>query len=155
MTMPWAWALLVSGFIIVVILGLYVRYLIAEIKRREAFRRNEVRRAHDNCAENLDVIARAMLADQVDLVEGCLRCRVMLDIMDPTLLRRDELQIFQHVSNQAAHLHTHQARNELTPRERMQEDRERMQLMALNREKIRDGARNVMQLIRTNRTPER
>lgn len=149
MSIFWAWALLIVGLLIIMGLGVYIVVLLRELKRREALRRDEVRRAQENCLENLDVIARAMLVDQVDLVEGCLRCRVMIDIFEPELLADAKFRIFQYIADKAAHLHTHQAREALSPRERMQEDRERLQLTALNREQIRAGAQHVLALVKS------
>ncbi|MGC3872376.1 DUF2489 domain-containing protein [Halomonas sp. GXIMD04776] len=121
-----AWGLL--GIAIIVIIGLagYALTLWREVKRRRTFREEEVRRANDNCLESLDVIARAMLAEQVDLIEGSLRCKVLLEIIDPALLERPTFKPFDDVHQRTAHLHTHSARRELTPRERFKEDRERI-----------------------------
>jgi len=139
-----AWLLLGGGLVIVIGLGGYALSLWREVGRRELFRREEVRRANDNCLESLDVIARAMLADQVDLVEGSLRCKVLLEIIDPVLLERSAFHVFVGVHRRTAHLHTHSARRALTPRQRMQEDRQRLAVAGELRQAIRDAARAVI-----------
>ncbi len=134
------WVLL--GVALVAILGLagYAWRLWQEVRRREQFRVEEVRRANDNCLESLDIIARAMQAEQVGLTEGSLRCKVLLEIIDPRLLERESLQVFSEVHRRTAHLHTHTARRELSPRERMSEDRERLALEDELRPRILDAA---------------
>lgn len=133
-----AWLLLGSAAIAVGGLGVYALSLWREVKRRDAYRHEEVRRANDNCLESLDIIARAMLAGQMDLTEGCLRCKVLLEIIDPQLLERSSLHVFTEVHQRTAHLHTHSSRRLLTPRQRMQEDRQRLAV----EDELRTGIRN-------------
>jgi hypothetical protein len=47
------------------------------------FRAEEEQRAHDNCLENLEMVASALLQEQVDVTEGAWRCKVLLEILDP------------------------------------------------------------------------
>ncbi|SDK95677.1 Protein of unknown function [Modicisalibacter muralis] len=120
-----AWLMLGSAVVVVGGLGMYALLLWRKVKSRDSFRREEIRRANENCLESLEVIARAMLADQVDLTEGSLRCKVLLEIIDPKLLERPSLRIFAEVHQRTAHLHTHSSRRVLTPLQRLQEDRQR------------------------------
>ncbi|WP_162617849.1 DUF2489 domain-containing protein [Salinicola halophilus] len=106
-------------------LAWYARRLWREVRRREAFSRDEVVRANRNCVDSLEAIANAMVGGQVDPVEGALRCRVLLDIIDTRLVQKESLQVFATVQERAAHLKTHQARHDLSPRQRYREDRAR------------------------------
>ncbi len=108
--------------LIIVGLSLYAWRLWREVRRREAFRVDEIARANRNCVESLDAISKAMIERQVDLVEGALRCKVLLDIIDNRLVERDSWRVFVDVQGQAAHLRTHEARRELSPRQRHRED---------------------------------
>lgn len=139
-----AWLLLASGIIVICGLGGYGLSLWREVKRRDLFRRNEIRRANDNCLESLDTIARAMLADQMDLTEGSLRCKVLLEIIDPGLLDRPTLHVFAEVHRRTAHLHTHSSRRALTPDQRLHEDRERLAVEEEMRASVLDGALAVI-----------
>ncbi len=120
-----AWLLLGGAVIVVAGLVGYAGALWREVRRRDLFRREEVRRANENCLESLDAIARAMLAGQVNLTEGSLRCKVLLEIIDTRLLERSSFQVFADVHQRTSHLHTHTSRRELSARARLQEDRER------------------------------
>lgn len=139
-----AWLLLGAAAIVVVGLGSYALTLWREVKRREAFRRDEIRRANDNCLESLGMIASAMLVEQVDLIEGSLRCKVLLEIIDPGLLDRPEFRVFGEVHQRTGHLHTHSARQALTPRERLQEDRQRLAVEDELQGSVREAAGAVL-----------
>lgn len=116
------------GLAIVAALGAYAYVLWREVRRRQAFREEELRRAHDNCLENLELVANALQQGQVDITEGAWRCRALLDILDPTLVARPEFRAFAEVHERTRHLHTHSARQALTPKARFQEDRERIKV---------------------------
>ncbi|SHE89587.1 Protein of unknown function [Modicisalibacter ilicicola DSM 19980] len=139
-----AWLLLALALAVVLGLAGYAWTLWREVRRRQAFREEEVRRANDNCLESLDMIARAMLAEQVDLTEGSLRCKVLLEIIDPALLERSIFQPFDQVHQRTAHLHTHSARQSLTPRERLEEDRQRLEVEDDLRDSILAAADGVI-----------
>ncbi len=87
-----------------------------------------MRRAHENCLENLELVASALQQGQVDITEGAWRCKTLLDILDPSLVSRPEFLAFAEVHERTRHLHTHSARQALSPRERFQEDRERLKV---------------------------
>ncbi|GAA0556135.1 DUF2489 domain-containing protein [Halomonas salifodinae] len=121
-----ALGLLALALIILAGLSGYAWSLWREVKRRKAFRADELRRAHEQCLEGLDAVARAMLSEQVDITEGALRCKVMLEIIDSRLIEREDFRVFGEVHARTAHLHTHSARQALSPRERFKEDKERL-----------------------------
>lgn len=121
-------ALVALALALAVIAGLsiYALKLRKEVKRREAFRIDEDRRAQQNSLENLDYVTSALLQEQVEITEGAWRCKVLLEIVDPNLAERPDFQAFAEVYNRTRHLKTHSARAKLTPRERMSEDKQRL-----------------------------
>ena len=118
--------LLALAVTVIAALGGYAFFLRKEVKRREEFRLDEERRAQQNSLENLANVVRALGQEQVDITEGSWRCKVLLEIVDPSLSERPEFQAFAEVYSRTRHLKTHSARKQLTPRERMQEDKERL-----------------------------
>lgn len=137
------WSLAALAAAIVAGLAAYAATLWREVRRREAFRQEETRRAHQNCLDSLGAIAAAMRAEQVDLVEGALRCKVLLEIIDPALVQRDAFRIFVTVHAETQHLHTHSSRKALTPRQRMDEDRQRLAVEDVHRPALLDAAQEV------------
>ncbi|WP_148254077.1 DUF2489 domain-containing protein [Aidingimonas lacisalsi] len=139
-----AWLLLALAVLVNAGLGFYALRLWREVKRREAFKREEVDRANQQCLDSLDAIAKAMLDDQVDLTEGALRCKVLLEIIDSDLTGQERFRVFAEMHERTAHLHTHSSRQALTPRDRMKEDRERLAVESELDETIRAAAREVL-----------
>tara|TARA_R100001039_G_scaffold13520_1_gene7620 strand:+ start:78 stop:545 length:468 start_codon:yes stop_codon:yes gene_type:complete len=118
--------LLALAVTVIAALGGYAFFLRKEVKRREEFRLDEEQRAQQNSLENLDYVVSALVQEQVDITEGSWRCKVLLEIVDPSLTERPEFRAFADVYERTRHLKTHSARKQLTPRERMQEDKERL-----------------------------
>lgn len=139
-------ALILLAVAVAVIAGLclYAWTLRKELKRREAYRRAEDARAQQNSLENLDYVASALVQEQVDITEGAWRCKVLLEIIDPSLTERSEFQAFAEHYNRTNHLKTHSARQKLTPRERMQEDKERLMVENDMREDVLEAAKQVL-----------
>lgn len=148
MTTTTALILLALGLAIIAGLGAYAYTLWQEVRRRDAWRQDELRRAHENCLENLEMVAAALLQEQVDITEGSWRIKVLLEILDPRLSERPDFQPFGDVHARTRHLHTHSARKALTPRERMREDRERLEVEAELRQPVLDAARAVLEFRR-------
>lgn len=137
--------LLAIAGVIIVGLAAYAMTLRKEVKRREAFRLDEDRRAQQNSLQNLDYVASALVQEQVEITEGSWRCKVLLEIVDPSLAERPEFQAFAEVYNRTRHLKTHSARKQLTPRERMQEDKERLAVEDEMRADVLAAAQAVIQ----------
>ncbi|MCE8014022.1 DUF2489 domain-containing protein [Billgrantia desiderata] len=148
MTTTTALILLAVGLAIIAGLAAYAYTLWKEVQRREAFREDELRRAHENCLANLEIVASSLLQEQVDITEGAWRCKLLLDILDPSLLERPDFQAFAEVHARTQHLHTHSARKELAPRDRMREDRERLEVEAEWRQPVLAAAQEVLKFRR-------
>ncbi|MFC0268468.1 DUF2489 domain-containing protein [Kushneria aurantia] len=135
--------LLVVGIVIVAALTGVAWRQYRELRRRHDASRHEVLKRQQHCIDSLEVIGRAMLAEQMDLVEGCLRSRVIVDHLNPELLREEPFEVIARVSEEADHLHTHQARARLSPAQRMREDGERIELADRYRDRIMRAAQTM------------
>ena len=136
--------LLAVAIAVIVALGAYAWYLRQEVGRRDAYRRDEDTRAQQNSLENLDYVASALVQEQVDITEGAWRCKVLLEIIDPSLTERREFQAFAELYSRTQHLKTHSARQQLTPQARMQEDKERLMAENEMREAVLEAAKEVL-----------
>ncbi|WP_110656158.1 DUF2489 domain-containing protein [Salinicola halimionae] len=128
MSLPLAIGFTILAVLIIAGLSIYAWRLWGEVKRRRAFRVAEIDRANQNCIDSLDALSQAMVERQVDMVEGALRCKVLLDIIDNRLVDREVWRVLGEVQVEAEHLHTHQSRRELSPRERHREDLQREEM---------------------------
>ncbi|MFQ3787518.1 DUF2489 domain-containing protein [Halomonas sp. A29] len=148
MTTTTALIMTAVGLAIIAGLGAYAFTLWQEVRRRRAFREDELRRAQENCLANLEIVASSLLQEQVDVTEGAWRCKALLDILDPGLIEEPAFQPFGEVYTRTQHLHTHSARKELAPRDRMREDRERLEVEAQWRQPILAAAEEVLRFRR-------
>ena len=139
-------ALVLLAVAIAVVIGLcfYAWSLRKEVSRREAYRQDEDARAQQNSLENLDYVASALVQEQVDITEGAWRCKLLLEIIDPSLTERSEFQAFAEHYSRTRHLNTHSARQQLTARERMQEDKERLIAEDDMRDAVLEAAKAVI-----------
>lgn len=140
MTTTTALVLFALALAVVAGLGAYAVTLWREVRRRRAFREEELRQAHANCLENLELVASALLQEQVNITEGAWRCKVLLEILDPRLVERPDFVAFAEVHGRTRHLHTHSARQALSPRDRFREDRERLSVEEEFREPVLKAA---------------
>lgn len=137
--------LLIVAVAVIVGLCIYAWSLRKEVSRREAFRREEDKRAKQNSLDNLDYVAAALVQEQVDITEGAWRCKVLLEIIDPNLTERAEFQAFSEHYRRTKHLKTHSARQQLSPRERMLEDKERLAAEGEMRKEVLEAAKAVLE----------
>lgn len=140
--------LVALGLLIIIGLAAYALHLWREVRRRNAFREEEDRRAIENCLENLEMVASSLIQGQVDITEGAWRCKVLLEIIDPQLGERDTFRAFGDVFERTRHLHTHSARAALTPKARFQEDHERLAVEKEMREPVIEAAHATLEFRR-------
>lgn len=145
MSLSVATILLAVGVAVILALVVYAFRLHQEVKRRDTFRREEDLRAVTNSLDNLDYVTAALVQEQVDITEGAWRCKVLLEIIDASLAEREEFSAFAEVYNRTQHLKTHSARSQLTPRDRMREDKERLQVEGEMRQRVLQAAKAVIQ----------
>ncbi|WP_114418341.1 DUF2489 domain-containing protein [Marinospirillum perlucidum] len=137
--------LLAAAIAILIPLAGYALHLHLEAKRQQAqaeeIRAKEASQARTNLLENLDVLARALSDEQVNATEGCLRIRVMLDLLDEGHhLNHEDLVVFDLVHQKTKHLATHKARNELPAEEKEKQDQERRAVEEQFEGQIKAGA---------------
>ncbi|MDR5874777.1 DUF2489 domain-containing protein [Halomonas sp. CUBES01] len=144
MSLTSALLLLLLAVVVIAGLAVYAYRLRQEVKRRDAFRVAEDQQAQLKSLENLDWVTAALVQEQVDVTEGAWRCKVLLEIIDPSLTERADFQAFAQLYEQTKHLKTHSARQQLTPRERMQEDRERLEAERQMRSDVLAAAQAVI-----------
>ncbi len=136
-----ALAMLVVGLLIVAGLAYYAHTLRLQVKAREQEQQAVVDKAREKTLENIHFISQALLEEQVDVMEACLRIRVLIDIIEPEWFELPELKVFSEISRRGDHLATHQARKDLPKQERMKQDVERMALEAEYQDAALAGAR--------------
>ncbi|WP_027966788.1 DUF2489 domain-containing protein [Halomonas halocynthiae] len=148
-------AMILLGVALLVTAGLagYAFLLWREVGKRKAFRYDEDRRAVQNSLENLELVASALLQDQVGITEAAWRCRTLFDIIESGLVDEPEFKAFAIVHARTQHLHSHSARMALTAAQRRKEDQERLEVEGEMREPVLASAKAALDFVAKKRRP--
>jgi hypothetical protein len=143
---------LIMALILVALLAFWVGRMAGQLKDAQqrsgqASTRSATARdaARDAARSSIQVLARCILADQVEYSEACIRIKVLLDALPESERSHPELEIFETLWQALAHHPTHAARDDLDKRERWTLDRERWTLEETHGEAIRRGARRLLE----------
>ena len=96
---------------------------------------------------SIKVIATAMLEDQVELSEGCIRVKVLIDHFDVSLHEQEAFKIFEKMYRKTEHMPTHQARKDVDKNFIHKLDQQRFALEKQHRESIRKAASELLEVL--------
>jgi hypothetical protein len=97
--------------------------------------------------DSIKVIATTMLEDQVELSEGCIRIKVLIDHLDASLHEQDAFKIFELMYRETEHMPTHQARKNTDKNFIHKLDQQRFALEKQHRESVRKAAKKLLETI--------
>lgn len=119
---PLAFGLLSLALAVVAGLACYALLLWRRVWRNEraltAQRAYEQARRKAGLAEDLRILASCLLDEQVPLIEGAIRIKVLLDNYDPALSQDPRCEVFQTLYDATAQIPTHAAWKALDKAER-------------------------------------
>ena len=115
---PFVAVLLVIGALLIAALAGYAAYLWRRVWHNE--REQAALQAHrrDELAADLRILANCLLDEQVPLIEGAIRIKVLLDNYDAELGQDPRCQVFQELFEATAEVPTHAAWKALDKAER-------------------------------------
>lgn len=133
---PWPYLILL-GLVIIVVLAAYARRLLLQVKAQEVAAKKAKEavqlkhNAHDSkIIKSVQIITRAMQAEQCDYSEGCWRLCVLLDSLKLSNSLDQQFPAIFELYNKIKHMQILDARKELAKRDRMKQDMERMKVEA-------------------------
>lgn len=94
--------------------------------------------------ESIKIIAQCMLDEQMELSEGCIRIKVLLDHVAPEFHDDPYFKVFAQIYDATRHMPTHEARKEADKKLIMRLDLERMTLEEDNKEAILSASRQLL-----------
>ncbi|MFT5718585.1 MAG: hypothetical protein ACI9T7_002792 [Oleiphilaceae bacterium] len=112
----------------------------AQKEAQEAEKRNYLK-------DSIRVIATTMLEDQVELSEGCIRIKVLIDHFDVSLHEQESLKIFEQMYRDTKHMPTHEARKNTDKNFIHKLDQQRFALEKKHRESIRNAAKELLKIL--------
>jgi len=90
--------------------------------------------------DSIKVIATTILENQVELSEGCIRIKVLIDHLDASLHEQDAFKIFEKMYRDTEHMPTHQARKNTDKNFINKLDQQRFALEKTHRDSIRKAS---------------
>lgn len=115
---PVALALLMAGVLLIAALSVYAVHLWRRVWSREQQLADQQAQQHAALAADLRVLAGSLLAEQVPLIEGAIRIKVLLDNYDANLGQDPRCQVFQRIFDATEQVPTHSAWKALDKTER-------------------------------------
>ncbi len=134
--------LLVIFFLTRFILDQWKNLAAIQQHRSQEAQRQSTQRA--SAIESIHVLARCLVDKQVDLSEGCIRIRVLLDHVAPELLESPTFQVFHEIYAGLEHMPTHEARKQTDKRFVHKMDMQRFKLERENEDRILEAARKLL-----------
>lgn len=124
-----------------------MRHIQQEIQARQKAQEDELQAHRAHLRESIEVIAKTMLDDQVELSEACIRLKVLIDNYDPDMHQQPGFKVFNELHARLAHMPTHQARKDADPKWIRKLDQERFRLEKEYREDLRLAGERLLQLL--------
>ncbi|KZY65006.1 hypothetical protein A3735_24670, partial [Oleiphilus sp. HI0061] len=105
----------------------------------------EVAEKKDKALNSIKVIAQCMLDEQVELSEGCIRIKVLLDHLAPNLHEDERFSVFIKMYDALEHMPTHEARKQTDKRVIFKLDQERFKLEEDNQHAILSASKALLE----------
>ncbi len=151
MAVNWIWLANLIGAALIVALCVYIwrkwRALQAIQREHSALQtaqHKEYENLRKHLVESMQVIAKSMLDEQVELSEGCIRIKVLMDNYDPDLHQLQQFSIFSIMYSQLEHMPTHEARQQADKKLIRKLDAERFRLERHHRDEVREAAKSLL-----------
>lgn len=148
MSETFLWGFIAVGCVAILGLLIYIKTLMANLRKLKAEQERLQQQAESkqkalqlDVVESLKVILSVLLDDQVDLSEGCIRIKVLLDNYDISLHEDERFKIFSVMAAELAHMPTHDARKQVDKKILRKLDEQRFKLEATHRDEIREAAK--------------
>lgn len=101
------------------------------------------REKREHAIESIRIIALCMIEEQVELSEGCIRIKVLLDHISPELHEQEPFTVFSTMYGATEHMPTHGARKRANKALIRQLDSERFELEKNYKDAIIEAAKAI------------
>jgi hypothetical protein len=101
--------------------------------------------SHLKAHQSIKVIAKCIIDEQVDLSEGSIRIKVLLDHVAPELHDKPAFSIFSKMYAATEHMPTHETRNQADKKLIRKLDKERLKLEEEHKEEILRASKELLQ----------
>lgn len=112
------WSLLAFAVLVIAGLAAYALWLWRRVWRQQRQQADAEQRHHEQLGGDLRILAGSLLDEQLPLVEGAIRIKVLIDNYDPQLSQDPRCAVFHDLYAATAHVPTHGDWKALDRRER-------------------------------------
>lgn len=141
-----------AGMAIILALSGYAGWLLGRLWQQRRKRRHLDKLRHQQACDSLEIIARSLVAGQVNVTEAALRMEVVLDYIESPEPAAD-LSAIHALAGDSRHLATGRARAQLSPGECARQDSEREHLERQHGKGVEQAARRLLEVIPAWREP--
>ncbi len=148
MSLSIQWIFIIAG--ILVCSGLLI-FIHRQYRRLTSHRQQEkalqarVDQQRQSTIASIQVLARTMLAGQVELSEGCIRIKVLLDAIAPELHEDHRFAVFNQLYSEIEHMPTHEARKSVDKRFLFKLDKQRWELENKHKVEILAASKKILE----------
>lgn len=123
----------IVAVVVIVSLSLYAMKLTQKVKEQD-LQQKEIEARYEQkkneqqayIVESLQVISASALAQELNLSEATIRCKMLLEGLDLPEQEREPYSVLEEVYHHLKNFDTHEARKKLSPAQRKQQDKERV-----------------------------
>lgn len=137
------WLAIICGLCVIAVLSRYI-YRHLSIQQTTGEHASKIDQSMLNLRDSLDLMARSLLDEQVELSEGCIRLKILLDHYDANWHQDEVLGVFNEVYQQLAHMPTHQARKQTDKKFLLKLDQQRFAIESKYRQALRRAATELL-----------
>lgn len=137
---------ILAALLILALCG-YAGWLLGRLWQQKRRNKRLERLRRHKALDSLDIIARSLLAEQVNVTEASLRMAVLLHNLEDPQEPRDELAAIHGLARASRHLDTGTVRQALSVREREIQDRQREALEERHSEAVYNATRQLLKRI--------
>ncbi|MCU1716082.1 DUF2489 domain-containing protein [Pseudomonas sp. 5P_3.1_Bac2] len=98
----------IVGGLLVAALAIYASYLWGQVWARQRTQRTAVKQQQERLSSDIRLLAGSLLDGQLDLLEGAIRIKVLLDNLDPNLSQNSHCQVFHQLHAASAEVPRHE-----------------------------------------------
>ena len=151
------WSLSILGILICAVLLTYIARQLRQ-PRQEPASSSETSESASSAAktqllglnESLEVISRLVLDQQVEISEACMRIKVLLDHLDPSLHESLDFVVFSNVYEKLEHMPTHAARKQVDKKILFKLDQQRFQIEREYKSEVEAAAQKMLSFVAAN-----
>lgn len=144
------WLIVIIGVLIIIALVMFIAGKLRDLRTdNNAIRERERERIEQGqrLRQSLQVLCRSMLDEQVEISEGSMRVKVLIDHYDARLHHDPTLKVFNEIYNELEHMPRFDARKEHDKRTLFALDQKRYQVEQAFESRVLDASRLLIEKV--------